>query len=440
VKKIIVGVVLVLIIVGVGAPFVTGLLMEKVIKQSYGDINKLYRDIGSGVSVEILQYNRGVSASEIEWRVKVRGMDTFNGVDEITFVDQVKHGYTSVISTTTLTKNTWYSDFVKDKLKGKDPLHITTEYKLLGDIESTVVVDGFSFEVASDVVEIGPGKVVTECDQKLKNFISEASWTGVTVPGKFKMEGVSVNYDLEMFSTFIWDGVFSFAIEKSKLDVEKESVQFTNLKGNYVLSFDKGKNTLSIGSGFGVDSLVAGPDRIGKSFVHIGVNNMDAPGYEEFMKLYVDTVNEVIGGIIEAEDDPQKMKTVIEAKAAATGLQMMAAYQKILKKGLEIQVSDLSVQLPQGEVKGDVALKLNKDMTFMQFIPIAGQPELALDIFSLQSDVSLPLELVGENPMLLSPAYPGMQTGLFVKKGDTLAHKAETKDGKLLINGEAVVF
>ena len=34
------------------------------------------------------------------------------------------------------------------------------------------------------------------------------------------------------------------------------------------------------------------------------------------------------------------------------------------------------------------------------------------------------IEIVGDNPMLLSPAYQGMQTGLFVKNGEKLDHTA----------------
>jgi hypothetical protein len=122
------------------------------------------------------------------------------------------------------------------------------------------------------------------------------------------------------------------------------------------------------------------------------------------------------------------------------GFQMMAAYEKLLKKGLEIKISDLNVKLAGGEINGDLTLQLLKDMTFMQFAPIVGQPELLFDIFYLKTDLSLPVNLVGENPKLLSPVYPGMQTGLFVKDGENLVHQAETVNSKFIINGKEVVL
>ena len=120
--------------------------------------------------------------------------------------------------------------------------------------------------------------------------------------------------------------------------------------------------------------------------------------------------------------------------------QILAAYEKLLKKGLEFQISDLYARLPEGEIKGDVVLSLNKDMTFAGFFPLIQQPELALDIFSLQSELSFPAKLIDNSAMLLTPMSPGMQTGLFVQNGDNLTHKAETKDHKLFLNSQEVVF
>ena len=113
---------------------------------------------------------------------------------------------------------------------------------------------------------------------------------------------------------------------------------------------------------------------------------------------------------------------------------------QILKKGLEIKLSDLNVKLADGEINGDMTLRLLKDMTLMQFAPIITQPEQLFEIFYLKSNLRLPVNLVGENPKLLTPLYPGMQTGLFIKKGDNLVHQAETADGKLIVNGKAVIL
>jgi uncharacterized protein YdgA (DUF945 family) len=439
-RKIIVGVLLLLIIAGVGAPFVSGLLMEKIVKQSFSNLNTIYSATGSGVSIEIMHYDRNIFSTEIEWKMRLGSLEAVYGVDEIIFVDRADHGFTGIVSRTSLEKNKWFTDFVSNKLDGKNPLAITTEYKLSGQIDSTIALEAFSLPVDNEVVEIKAGRAVFECDEELKNFYSEASWEGFSVSEKLKVDGISIASSLEKISTYLWDGTISFEVEKSKVEGTIEQFELVNFKGDYSLDVDNEENTLSVVTTFGADHLLAGLEKVDNGFVRIGVINLDVQGFGEFMKLYAEMANTVLKDITAAEDDPQELKKIFQEQMDRTRFQMITAYERLLKKGLELQISDLHAQLPLGEVKGDAVLSLNKDMTFAQFVPLIHQPELVLDIFSLQSDFSLPAELVGDNPMLLSPIYPGMQTGLFVKDGENLIHKAETRDAKLYLNGQEVVF
>ena len=111
-----------------------------------------------------------------------------------------------------------------------------------------------------------------------------------------------------------------------------------------------------------------------------------------------------------------------------------------MKKGLSFDISDLKIALANGEINGGINLQLLKDTTFLQFAPMATQPDLLFDLIYLKSDISLPVTLVGENPKLLEPIFSGMQTGLFVKTGDNLVHRAETIGGKLILNSKEVLL
>jgi uncharacterized protein YdgA (DUF945 family) len=434
-KKIVIGALLFLVIAGVGAPFVSGLLMENIVKKSFSNLDRIYSETSSGVSVEILKYDRHFASTEIEWKMKLGNLKAVYGIDEIIFLDRADHGFTGIVSRTSLEKNKWFTDFVDHKLKGKNPLSITTEYNLLGQINSTIALQAFSLPVDNEVILIKAGKAVSHCDEELTNVSSLTSWEGFSIPGKMQVDGISMASDLEKISSYLWEGTLTFGVEKSKSEGNAEPFELENFKGNYSLDVDEEEKTLSVVTEFGADHLLAGPKKVGDAFVRIGVVNMDRQGFEEFMKLYTEMANTVFKDVISAEDDPEKMKTILQEQMGQASFQMISAYEHLLKKGLEFQISDLHALLPEGEVKGDAVLSLNKDMTFAQFVPLLQQPELALDIFSLQSEVSLPAALVGDNPMLLSPTYPGMKTGLFVKEGANIVHKAETRDGKLYLNG-----
>lgn len=434
-KKIVVAVLLLIIIAGVGAPFVSGLMMEKIVKQAFSNLNTMYSDTGSDVSIEMTQYDRHIFSTEIEWKMRLGSLKAVYGVEEIIFIDRAEHGFTGIVSRTSLEKNSWFTEFVDSKLDGKNPLAITTEYKISGEILSTIALDAFSLPVEDEVVEIKAGRAVLACDKELKHFFSEASWEGFLVSEKLKVEGISITSSLEKISTYLWNGTVSFKVDKSEFAGNFEQVELVNFKGDYTLAVNEEENTISVMTTFGADQLVTELEEIDNAFVRIGIINMDVQGFEEFMKLYTEMANTVLKEITVAEDDPEEMKTIFQEQMGRTQFQMMTAYESLLKKGLEFQITDLHAGFPSGEVKGDAILSLNKDMTFAQFIPLIHQPELVVDVFSLQSNVTLPAELVGDNPMLLSPIYRGMQSGFFVKDGEKFVHKAETRDSKLYLNG-----
>jgi hypothetical protein len=253
--------------------------------------------------------------------------------------------------------------------------------------------------------------------------------------------GASLQSELTMISPYIWEGKVLMAVQKAEATEGVERFDLTNLKLDYLLKYDKDRDKLSASAEYGVESLNIGAEKLEKVFARIGINGVDGKGYEEFMKLYTATMATLLGDIVAAKDDPGKMNQVIERRMAVIGLQIVAAWEKLLTQGLELRISDLHVQVPEGEIKGEVLLGLKKDMTFAQFIPVVNQPSLALEIFTLKSAVSLPEKLVGNDAeILFSPVYPGMQGGLFVKDGVNIRHEAETRDGKLYLNDKEVVL
>jgi uncharacterized protein YdgA (DUF945 family) len=437
-KKVILAVVLIGIVVVIGAPFANGLIMERVVKHACADINKLYADTGQGLSIEIADYKRGYGSSRIKWKIVMGKLQKIYGIEEIVVVDEAKHGYTGVISKSSLDENEWFKKFVDEKLNGKNPVAITTRYNLLGNIESTLVLDAFSLQDGDHVTEIKPGRMVFACTRGLKSFTSQATWGGLAVADQFNLDGVSFISDARMISSYIWDGRGSFKVEHAKATADDANIDVANLKCDFAMGFDDPGNTVSLDANYSADHFDTGEKRIENAAVRIGINKMDARGYENFMKVYTQIVNATMDTMEQTQDDPQRMQAAMQRQMQSNSLQFVAALEKILKEGLEIKISDLKATLPEGQIMGHINLGLKKDMTMAQFIPILGQPSLALDIFSLHSDMRLPASLAGDGSKLFTPLYPGMQTSLFLRQGDSMVHNAETRDGKLYLNGQEV--
>ncbi len=440
-KKIIIAAILLIAAAGAATPFVSGIYMENVVKESFNDVNAMYAESGSDVSFEILRYDRGFASSRIEWKMNLGALNARNGIGEIVFVDTAKHGIGNIVTRTSLGENRWYTDFVNKELNGVDPLAVETVYQMSGNITSTVALSPFSFNVESETVNILPGKMVVSVDKGLRNILSEMTWEGCTSREKFGMEGFSLNSKLEKISTYIWAGDVAFAMKHLNANDGEKIMDLSNLTCDYKLDYSAEERTLAFGIGYGLEALKTGNGEEAKNaYMRIELNRIDAGGYEALMDVYMPIVQDLLNAIGKPAESTRDLPDLLDRKMAASGFKLIAATEQLLKKGLEVRIPEMKVQLPQGEVKGDLSLRLIRDMTMAQFAPVMMQPGTLLDIFSLESNLSMPLELAGRAANLFSPLYPGMQTGVLIKEGNKAVHRAETKDGKLLLNGKEVLL
>jgi hypothetical protein len=439
-KKLIVPVVLLVLAALLSIPFAGGLLMERSVRNTFDNFNRFYADNGLNYTFEIVNYDRHYLTSDIEWKIDLGAFKSLYHIDEINFKDHAEHGFNGVVSTTSLEKNPWYADFVAKKLNGKDPIHISTQYGLLGGAESTFKLDPFVLSTEGEKIDIKEGRMVVAADRKFKNFTTSGDWRGLRVGEKIIFGKTSMASKLKRFSPYIWDGDIDFEVAHIKIQDQKEPIELKELTGKYLLKVNSDQTTTSWDTQLSIGGINTPKMFVDNSLIHFAINGINIEGYEAFMKLYIQNISHILGDMPALDKNSKAAEEVLKRQMATMGFQLMGAYEKLLKKGLEIKVSDLNVKLADGEINGDMTLRLLKDMTFMQFTPIISQPEQLFDIFYLKSNLSLPVTLVGENPKMLTPVYPGMQTGLFVKKGANLLHQAETVDGKFILNNEAVLL
>ncbi|MBI9092137.1 MAG: DUF945 family protein [Desulfobacterium sp.] len=439
-KKMGIALVFIILIAGVGSPIFSGIMMERVVNNSVEEINEMYAETGSDIALEIIRYDRSLFSSEIEWRINLGSMTTFYSTKDLVLVDRADHGFLGVTSKTSLENNRWFTDWVEDKLSGDNPLEIETRYKVLGNITTTLTLKAFSITEDDDVINILPAQMAFETGMDLQNIAVHGRWDGLSVPEKLNIDGIAIESKLDKISTYIWQGDTSISVNQATVTDKRNPVAFSDFKCTYNMDYDKAENAVSLGMEYGIAGIKTQEDELLDGFVRLGINRIDAQGYEAFMKLYSTEMNNIMKTIAGSQQTPDEMNEMMEAEMLRIGPRLIGPAEKLLKKGLEIEITGLKAQLPQGKIKGDLSLSLKQDMTMAQFIPIAMQPGAALDILSLKSAITLPSELTGDNPQLLAPVYPGMQTGLFIKQGDNLVHRAETRDGKLFINEKEFLF
>ncbi|MFZ7125471.1 MAG: DUF945 family protein [Desulfobacterales bacterium] len=436
--------IVVVLILGIGvaaAPLVTGLVMETAVRRTCEEFNEVHEATGSGVSIELVRYDRGYLASEIEWKVLLGDLRTVYGVEEIVFVDRARHGLTSVASETLLEANEWYSDFVHQKLAGKDPLRISTRFGLTGDFASTISLDGFSFPVEGDMVSAKPGEVRLVLAKDLKGISAKGAWQGVSVPGKALLDGFSMKGDFDKITTFIWEGSFSFDLEKIEITEGPDPLEVADFSSSYALTYHEETNTLDLDFTYGLASVAGkrGPI-LDDATLRCGVHRMDARGYEDFMRIYMSTIQSALEEAASAPRNDGRAREAVADRVNAMRVELIAAYEKLLKKGLEIRIEEFTARLPQGSVTGNLALGLKEDIALSKVVQVAMKPSLAPKLFSLESDVRLPAGLVPDASRLTMPLFDGMETGLFLESDGRLVHRAEIRDGMLMLNGRPVLL
>ncbi len=442
-KKLGIGILIIVLFGFIGIPYINGYMVEKIVRDSFSNINQMYEETGNDISIEVQFYDRGFFSSQMEWKINFGSFSKFYKVDEIVLFDTAKHGYTNVKSKTSLEKNQWFNTFVNEKLDGTNPVEITTIYKFSGDIESNINLNAFLFEQDTETIEIKPGQLKISMDKGIKHIGTDLTWEGCSVPGKMVAEEVSLHSRLEKISTYIWNGEMKANLGKIVAENTintKETFELTKVMFETHMDYQESENNISMGIRYGADSFDTGKGPIKDVYMNVGIKNIDAQGYEAFMVQYLQLVQAMIKEIENSKDNPDKVRTAMQNRMAELGLPTIGIYEKLLKKDLEFQISELKATLPLGDIKGQLSLKLKKDMTMAQFLPIMMNPAVVLNIFSLTSNLNIPFDLIGENPRFLSPLYPGMKTGLFIKDGKNLVHSSKTKDGKLYLNNKEVIL
>ncbi|WP_163339320.1 DUF945 family protein [Desulfopila sp. IMCC35008] len=439
-KKILIGVGTLIILAVACLPFINGMVMEKAFQHVIDQANEIYVDTEMGMNLEVIRYDRGFSSSEIEYKLNLGKLKDMLKVDSVVVIDRAKHGLTSVTSTSSLEKNPWYTQAIENYVEGSDPLTMETEYKLLGDIISTITIDAFTLKAEGETVDIKPGTITAQTNREFKKFVSEGSWKGLSVGELITFSAMSFESDIELISTFIYRGSSLVTMEGASVEEEGKRVEMKGLKVSSAVQYDDKADRLIIDANYALDLMKTPEGDMENLDLALHIAGVDGTAYEEAAEIYMDMMGSFFEILAQHQDDPEMMEEAMQAQMMGLGMQMVGVYEKFLKQGLELSIKKLKATLPMGNVEGAFSLILNKDVTMAQMLPMATQPNLVFEYLSLNSDVSLPKALTGDNPMLTAPLLPGMETGFFVEDGDYLKHKGITKDNKFFLNGAVVDF
>ncbi|WDP91262.1 MAG: DUF945 family protein [Desulfobacter sp.] len=438
-KKLVIVLAVIILAALPGIPFVNGIVMERTLRGAVDNMNKIYAGTGSDMQFEIKEYDRGLFDTHVEWRIDFGSLSKAYGIEDVVLTEKASHGFLGITSETSLEKNLWYTDWVRSQLEGKDPLKIRTQYSAIGPIVSIVTLDPVVVDTKKAPLNIGALEFTSTLDKSFTSVAMSGKWDGLSEDNANKMGPVTLEAVHKRLSDLIWEGKGTIAVDSFSADEADASVNLSDLSLDYDLSADPDHKNMDITMGMKAGNIVFNGKPLSEWAVEFGMNNIDIQAYEEFAQVYYKMINSHMTRTAGAALSPEAAGEEMQKLMARNAPKLVGGLEKLMKKGLEFKVSRLDLALPQGEITGSLALGLKQDVTMAQCMMLAVQPDLALDIFSLNSALSLPAALAGPRQQDLTvPAFPGMKTGIFIREGETLKHRAEIRENKLYLNGQEV--
>lgn len=424
-------------------PWINGLAMEQLATRALDNTNQMYADMGSDARFELVSYDRGYGRTQAEWKIDLGALSNVYGVKEIIFTETAEHSLLGVTSRTGLEKNRWYAEWLAsveaaDGSQGQSPLTIETRYSVLSPITSTVAMDAFILDTGKTRLKIGALDAVVTVDKSFEKVAVKGRWEGLSEGENDSLGPVSFESEQERISGILWKGWAKAVLASFKTGTGKESVDLSALSVDVKMDTNADQTRMTVGMGVSTDRMILGSQEFGGWTFKGEIRQMDIEAYEAVYASYTRLVNQALSQMSAPGLSPEESGWIM-ARAMAEGRASLVAHlEKMLKKDLEINISELDLTLPQGRLEGRLSLGLKQDMTIAQFFPVLAQPALVLDIFFLDSAVSMDQGLAAEAPNLTDPVFPGMKTGLFTIQDNRLVHEAQTREDGLYLNGHKV--
>ncbi len=420
-------------------PYANGVIMQQALSSVIDDYNALYPNRMAGYSLEMVAYERHYFTSNFEIKINMGSLEDFYGFESASVVMHATHRLLGVVATARIDHNPGFADFVDQRLNGRNPVSITTCFSLLSGFDTTAATNAFSIGIDGDTLDVKPGKLVFRTDRSLEKINITGNWGGLTDGETFTVGNTTMTSGFKRVADLVWEGEALIHVDRAEAIGNEAQLHAKNLEIAYGIEADQQSDAIGGDVLLTAESIRLKDREVKDASVRLAVNNVDLSAYKAFAERYFQITATMMPQLKSLNDAGDREPTD-EAKQAMAlyGIQMMTAWEQLLTEGLELMVSDFHVTLPEGDVAGDLTLRLLQDMTLARFAPLIYQPQMLTDIIHLQSHLTIPATVVGENPNLLTPLHPVMQTGVFVLEGDNLVHTAVTKDGMLLLNGMAV--
>lgn len=408
-------------------PYVTGRIAESATYHLAAQLNHSSEQYGE---VKIENYERGFRSSDtaVSWQPGIKQVALAALVKEPIRLDcHGSHGLLSYSYRCTGQNLEAYREFVKTELDGVDPISISGEISLFGDITLTLSLNEFEVEASPEErIAFKSGSVDITTNKAAERFVFFGDFGGllaVDEAGELIIEGVELKGDLKLNQFDIGIGSAYAAIESVTFSSPKDGVLKLNKLNMVAESNERGADLEMI------YSLMV--NRLQQS--ESPTATADAADLSQLlMEVSFTGINMAQLAVLNEKWMALPSDSGIDNNAAM--LAMIPELEDLLKSGLTID-SRLAADYESEALSADFNFALVGDLTFGDFLLMKLNPKTFFSKFNAKLKTLIP-----ESVLNLSPQTRASIAGspLYVRSGSNYESHIELKDGDITINGNTM--
>jgi uncharacterized protein DUF945 len=385
----------------------------------------------------------GVNNAQTVFRLETRNYDrsymnaTVNGSVVFTapesgeqhsfeFQARVSHGVTGSLMDFTSAEDMGgrVSEFFPDK---KPRLTLQTNLWGTATVEMTVpetdVIDEATGETLSTARAYGRADIsAAGSDMEI-----QVTWPGMTLSGpdvQFTLTDFEMENSLEHLTGDLWLGDARMTLAGIQIDsADQPAVTFDGLSITSDTNVSDDGERLNGRSSIQLEKVAAGGTEYGPHEVQILFEGLDVTNLEQFSSAISDMQQAAMTSA--ADPDPQALMQ-----------QQMVAFQRVndalvglATEGFRFGLPKIDLSTPEGPIQGELMIS-HPELSAQD----KGQNLLVMQGLEGNLDISMPVELMDQNPSLAMQVAPLIKQGMVVQEGDRLRMVGTLGDMALTIN------
>ncbi len=261
-----------------------------------------------------------------------------------------------------------------------------------------------------------------------KNLEGIFNWKGFEIAARkeaagdretFKFTDVSITLDQKIENDLLWLGNISGEIALLELITKEggDTPEFTLKGAGFKSSVGLENNKIQNQTSLFFKNMLTKNKQYGPGNLALAVRNIDKAVYEEFVQMSMK---------IQASGGQQDFDAELN--------QMINLLYKLLEKDLIVEITDLNLVTPDGDLKGDASVTTQDFNSAL----VSGSSEIFSLIMFLKADLNLraPFALLADKPQYAAQIKGMADAGFVTVEGNSFLVKANFTKGQLFLNNQ----